>query len=397
MKPNGSQAQEDRSKQPRWRHWDRSQWHHQGPWRNWDHKAGGRFRATNKQRGKFFLRFFGLFGLMAVLILGGMGAFAFFLSHLFGGGGRMAALVWLGGCGLSLALPLLAGWLAFGVFRGVATPIADVVDAANTVAEGDLSVRIQEPRHGPDEFRRLATTFNRMTAELERLDQQRRNLTADVAHELRTPLHVIQGTLEGFLDGVYKPTADQVNILLDEMRLLTRLVEDLQLLSTVEAGELTLKVEPVDMHELLMDVATSFSGQMESAGVDLHIEVPEETGAVIVDADPERLDQIISNLVANALRYTPPGGKITLSAQPVEGGVRIMVKDSGEGIPESDLPYVFDRFWKGDRSRSRAGGTGSGLGLAICRNLVHAHGGVIRAESELGVGTTFTIELPIQK
>jgi signal transduction histidine kinase len=303
-------------------------------------------------------------------------------------------LVWVLGCGLSLALPLLAGGVALSVFRGVATPIADIMSAADDISEGDFSVRVPEPDHGPGEFRRLAVSFNRMTAELERLDRQRRNLTADVAHELRTPLHIIQGNLEGIIDGVYEPTADQINVLLDEIRLLTRLVEDLGLLTMVETGQLTLKVESVDIVELLADVRTSFSGQMDAAGVDLRVDVPGDAGGLTIQADPERLDQIISNLVANALRHTPGGGVITMAAKPEQDGIQILVEDSGEGIPDEDLPYIFDRFWKGDRSRSRIGGVGSGLGLTISRNLVRAHGGTIAVDSKIGVGTTFTIWLP---
>jgi two-component system OmpR family sensor kinase/two-component system sensor histidine kinase BaeS len=340
------------------------------------------------------MRFLGTFSLMVILVLGGMAAFAFFLSNWLDGGGRLAAMVWVVGCGLSLALPLLAGAVALSVFRGVATPIADIMSAADAVAEGDFSARVPEPERGPREFRRLAVSFNRMTAELERLDQQRRNLTADVAHELRTPLHIIQGNLEGILDGVYDATPDQVNTLLDEIRLLTRLVEDLQLLSTVEAGQLALKEEPVDIPELLADVSTSFSGQVAAAGIDLHVDIPEDTGGLVIDADPGRLDQIISNLVANALQHTQVGGALTLKAEPIDGGIRIVVKDSGEGISDEDIPFIFNRFWKGDRSRSRLDGSGSGLGLAISQNLVQAHGGTIGVESELGVGTTFTIELP---
>ena len=306
----------------------------------------------------------------------------------------MAAMVWVLGCGFSLALPLLAGGVALSVFRGIATPIADIMSAADAVADGDLSVRVPVPAHGPGDFHHLAVSFNRMTSELERLDLQRRSLTADVAHELRTPLHIIQGHLEGILDGVYEPTADQFNTLLDEIRLLTRLVEDLQLLSTVESGQLSLQVEPVDIIELLVDVSTSYSGQMEAAGVEFRVDNLEDKQTIEIDADPERLNQIISNLVANALHHTPRGGAITLGAQCEEDGIWISVTDTGEGIATEDLPYIFNRFWKGDRSRSRSGSTGSGLGLAICRNLVKAHGGEISVESQKGVGSTFTIMLP---
>jgi signal transduction histidine kinase len=376
------------------RGWDHKSWHDRAPMHHWDHKPPRWPVSSRVHRGKFFLRFLGMFSVIVVLVLGGMAAFAFILSNLVDGRGQLAALVWVLGCGLSLALPLLAGGVALSVFRGVATPIADIMSAADDISEGDFSVRVPEPDHGPGEFRRLAVSFNRMTAELERLDRQRRNLTADVAHELRTPLHIIQGNLEGIIDGVYEPTADQINVLLDEIRLLTRLVEDLGLLTMVETGQLTLKVESVDIVELLADVRTSFSGQMDAAGVDLRVDVPGDAGGLTIQADPERLDQIISNLVANALRHTPGGGVITLAAKPEQDGIQILVEDSGEGIPDEDLPYIFDRFWKGDRSRSRIGGVGSGLGLTISRNLVRAHGGTIAVDSKIGVGTTFTIWLP---
>jgi two-component system OmpR family sensor kinase/two-component system sensor histidine kinase BaeS len=369
---------------------------HTPPWRGWDHDPSHWSEFAKKQRGVFFLRFLGVFGLIVVLVLGGMAAFVILIAQLSeASGGRLASLIWISGCGLSLLLPLLAIGVAIGVFRGIATPIADVMSAAEAVAEGNLSVRVPSPKRGPSDFRRLADSFNHMIAELARLDQQRRNLTADVAHELRTPLHIIQGNLEGILDGVYEPKPEQINTLLDEIRILTRLVEDLQLLSTVEAGQLTLKIEPVDISELLTDISTSFSGQMEAAGLLLQVEVPENTGPIWINADPERLDQVISNLTANALKHTPEGGTITLAAHPFQNFIQIIVKDNGEGIPEEDLPFIFNRFWKGDRSRSRTASTGSGLGLAISRNLVQAHGGTIEVESKLGVGTTFKIKLPL--
>jgi two-component system OmpR family sensor kinase/two-component system sensor histidine kinase BaeS len=346
---------------------------------------------VRRKRGGLFFRFVGAFGCLTVLILGGMAALAFVLSHFFEGSGRMAVTLWFGGCGLVLALASLAGLLARRTFRDIAVPLADVMTAADTVAEGDLSVRVEEDK--PGEFGQLARSFNRMVGELERADQQRRNLTADVAHELRTPLHIIQGNLEGILDDVYKPTDEHIEAILEETRQLSRLVEDLRTLSLAEAGQLPLVWEPVNVAELLADVRTSFSGQAEAAGVDLRVEIGGELPSVTGDVG--RLDQVLGNLVANAVRHTPAGGAITLRVEPVEEGVRILVRDTGEGIPAEDLPYVFDRFWKGDRSRSRAGGAGSGLGLAIARQLVQAHGGTICVESEPGKGTTFAVELPV--
>ena len=340
---------------------------------------------------------------MVVLVLGGMAALAFLLSHLFGGDGQTAVIAWFGGCGLALALPLLAAGLAVRAFRGIATPLADVMTAADAIAEGDLGVRV--PVHGPGEFSRLAESFNNMAEELERADQQRRNLTADVAHELRTPLHIIQGNLEGVLDGVYEPTDEHIGATLDETRSLARLVDDLRTLSLAEAGQLRLVWEPVNVAELLADVCTSFSGQAEAAGIDLHVEPGlglsdrggENSALPEIIGDAGRLDQVISNLLANALRHTPSGGTITLHARPERDGVCILVRDTGEGIPPEDLPFIFDRFWRGDRSRSHAGGAGSGLGLPIARQLVQAHGGRIGVESQPGQGTTFTIELPTNR
>jgi signal transduction histidine kinase len=368
-----------------WGHRSRFDHRHWGPPRTWR-------RHHHPRRGPLFLRFVLIFGGMALLVVGGMAALANLLARLFGGGTQTTVLTWVGGCGLSLALPLLAGFLALRVFRGVATPLADVMAAADAVAAGDLSARVPVPEEGPDAFSNLARSFNRMAEALERSDQQRRNLTADVAHELRNPLHIIQGNLEGVLDGVYEPTEDHVAATLEETRLLARLVEDLRTLSLAEAGELPLRREAVDVAELLADVRTSFSGQAEAAGLDLRVEI--EGDPPTVAGDGGRLEQVLSNLVANAVRHTPAGGSIRLRAEGTGEGVRITVADTGQGISAEDLPYVFDRFWRGDRARSHAGGAGSGLGLAIARQLVEAHGGRIRVESEVGKGTTFTIELP---
>ena len=361
-------------------------------WRSPDHRHFGPYGFYQAGRRHRFL---------LVRFIAGALAFAFLLA-LFGGGlalllvgvSRLAqlspAVTWLLGCSLPLLAVglMLTGWR---VVRSIGTPIASIMVAADAVAQGDLSARA--PEVGKGEFGRLARSFNRMAASLEIAEQQRRNLTADVAHELRTPLHILQGNLEALQDGVYKPTQEQFEAMLEETHLLTRLVDDLQTLSLAEAGQLPLHFGPVRIDELLGDVATSFSGQADSAGIRLTIslDVPPDFS---IEADADRLDQVLSNLVGNALRHTSAGGAVELGAVSIPGGVRLVVKDNGEGIPADDLAFVFERFWRGDRARTRTGKAGSGLGLAIARQLVMAHRGTIEVESQPGEGTAFTIELP---
>jgi two-component system OmpR family sensor kinase/two-component system sensor histidine kinase BaeS len=365
-----------------------------------------------------FLRFAAIFGLLAVVALGSLALLTFFVVRLAGGDRHTAAALWLATCGLLLLFPLLTGWLGRRAFRGIATPLAHLMEGAERVAAGDLSVRV--PAGGRGEFAQLSGAFNHMVEELALADQRRRNLTADVAHELRTPLQIIQGNLEGILDGVYQPTPEHLEATLGETRLLARLVEDLRVLSQAEAGQLPMQWESVDVAELLADVATSFSGQAHTAGVRLAVEVAgqplaleangdghaslpalpaldaaggESAPPLAVRADYGRLEQVLGNLLANALRHTPVGGSVTLAAAAAADGVQIRVADTGEGIAAADLPFVFDRFWRSDRARTHTGGAGSGLGLAIARQLVQAHGGAISVESAPGQGTTFTIRL----
>lgn len=349
-------------------------------------------RHWQKRRG-MLLRFFSFFALMVLLVAGGMIILAQMITYWVGGSSETAVIVWIGGCGLALALPLLAVTIAIRTFRGVAAPLVAVMNAADTVAEGDLSVRVPE-FNGRNEFARLAKSFNNMTEELERADRQRRNLTADVAHELRTPLHIIQGNLEGILDGVYEPTQEHIEATLDETRLLARLVQDLHTLSLADAGQLPLTREPVSVADLLADVVTSFSGQAEVAGIVLCKETDNLPDNLHVIGDAGRLDQVLSNLVANALRHTQSGGTITLSARALADTIQIVVADTGEGIAAEDVPFIFDRFWRGDRARTHTGGTGGGLGLAIARQLIQAHNGHIEVTSQIHRGTTFTISLP---
>lgn len=349
-------------------------------------------RKWGRRPRRLFLRFMLIFGLLSLLLTGGMASVITLIVRLLGGETGVGRLAFVASCGISFALPALAFLVALRAWRGIATPLADLMNAADSVAEGDLTVRV--PERGPGDFDQLARSFNRMAGELERAEQQRRQMTADIAHELRTPLHIIQGNLEGVLDGVYQPDADHITATLGETRLLARLIDDLRTLSLAEAGQLPLRLESVDVAELLADVETSFSGQAEAAQIDLRVEVP--TGPLTITADAGRLDQVIGNLVVNALRHTDPGGSITLRAASNGEGVRITVEDTGVGIPAEDLPYIFDRFWRGDRSRTHVDGVGGGLGLAIARQLIKSHGGQIDVRSTIGEGTTFTIDLPVE-
>jgi two-component system sensor histidine kinase BaeS len=285
------------------------------------------------------------------------------------------------------AFALLVG---LGLSRLMSAPLTALAAATRTVAAGDFSVRV--PSHYPGEMGELAAAFNQMAEELARADELRRNLTADVAHELRTPLSVIRGKLEGVLDGVYPATPDHLAPVLEETKLLTHLVEDLRLLALAEAGRLDLERQPLDVGDLLRDAQVNFNPQAADRGITLALDLP--SGLPPVVADRRRVAQILGNLLTNALRHTPQGGCVTLSAATVESAVEVSVADTGAGIPPEDLPYIFERFWRGDKSRSRAGG-GSGLGLAIAKQLVEMHGGAIRVQSTPGAGSAFAFTLPL--
>lgn len=297
---------------------------------------------------------------------------------------------WLLLCGAPVVVVLVLFIIVINLYLRFGKPLESMFNAIDSVAEGNLSARV--PENKSDMFSELFAHFNKMVADLERSDKQRRNLTSDIAHELRTPLHIIQGNLEGIIDGVYKPTREHINNTLDETRLLARLVEDLQTLSLAEAGELPLHPTRFLLADLTADLTTSFSAQAASQGVDLVVHNADADQTV--SADYDRLNQVLSNLISNALRHTPKGGKISIETESISGGersARIRIKDTGSGIPPDDLPFIFDRFWRGDKSR--AGRTHSGLGLAISKQLVLAHKGTIDVESEPGSGTVFTIEL----
>ncbi len=290
------------------------------------------------------------------------------------------------GAGLALATILIT--LAAFFSSRISTPLRQLDAAARSMAAGNLQVRVQPGL--VREVADLARSFNQMADTLEDADRQRRQLTADVAHELRTPLSIIKGRLEGIQDGVYRAEAEQIAGLLDKVELLERLVEDLRLLALADAGQLALHLESVDPARLLEDARASFAHQAEERQVDVRVEVeavPELT------ADPQRIAQVLGNLLSNALRHTPPGGVVTLAARAGPSEALFEVRDTGAGIAPEDLPRIFDRFYRADPSRTRSSG-GAGLGLAIARRIVEAHGGRIWAESTPGQGATVRFTLP---
>jgi two-component system, OmpR family, sensor histidine kinase BaeS len=282
------------------------------------------------------------------------------------------------------------------LMRRVVDPLSEVIAAAACVSNGDLSTRVSlRQRH--DDLYALSSSFNQMASSLERSDQERRAMLADVAHELRTPLTVLRGRLEGIVDGVYPVDEAHIAPALEEVYLLERLVDDLRLLTLAEARQLPLDIREFDLAALAEKSAVTFSAEAEEHSIRLSTQVlPGETGAppsMKVNADPQRVEQVIGNLVGNALRYVPNGGKVTISVIQSTHTIRLAVSDNGPGLPEADLPFVFDRFWRGEKARSRSAG-GAGLGLSIARQLVAVMGGEVGAQNLVGGGFEIWFDLP---
>lgn len=275
------------------------------------------------------------------------------------------------------------------LFLQIIRPLRSLAAAACGIEQGDLSQRAWVGDR--DEVGHVALTFNQMADRLQRYAAERQNMIADIAHELRTPLSVIQSNLEAMLDGVLSATPAELASLHQETLLLNRLIGDLRTLSLAEAGQLRLEKRAVRPAELIRQVVERMSLRAEEKRLTLQANA--DDGVPAIQADPERLTQVVTNLVDNAMRYTPPGTRITVSASSVSGGVEVSVADTGPGIPPEDLPHIFDRFWWAEKSRNRALG-GSGLGLAIVKQLVEAHGGHIHVESQMGAGARFVIQLP---
>jgi two-component system sensor histidine kinase BaeS len=309
------------------------------------------------------------------------------LSALIGGlmfrdeGQRGGAFIPIG-----LVLVILAVILVARAGRRFAAPVAHVMEAADRVAGGDYEVRVRE--RGPREVQRLGRAFNEMTERLGTNEDRRRQLLADVTHELRTPLSVIHANLEAILDGLYPMDEAQLRSVLEETEVMSRLLDDLQTLSTAEAGALRLHREPVEPRELIDGVIASFSLLAGEKGIRVQARIGEDLP--VLDVDRLRIGEVLSNLLANAIRHTPADGEIVVAAATTDAGVGFSVSDTGPGIPPDQLAHVFDRFSHAPDS------PGLGLGLAIAKSLVEAHGGDIGAESG-PAGTTITFTRPLRR
>jgi two-component system, OmpR family, sensor histidine kinase BaeS len=295
-----------------------------------------------------------------------------------------------GAAGLAAVLALLTG---VAVARRITRPVERIIAVTRAMGRGERAARVGDIA-APGELRELATAFDQMADTRDRQDQLRRDLVADVAHELRTPVAVLQAGHEALLDGITEPTPDQLASLRDEVLRLARMVGDLQTLAAADAAALHLTRRPCDLADIAAAAADSLAGRFETAGITLERRLT----AVGIDADPRWLHQVITNLLTNALKFTPAGGRVTIAAEPADvtdakdaKQAVLTVTDTGTGIPVDELPRIFDRFWRG---RQAAQLSGSGIGLAVAAELARAHDGQLTARSQLGVGTELTLTLP---
>jgi len=294
-------------------------------------------------------------------------------------------LLW--GALLAIAIALI---FTFFISRRISAPVKAVTNAAQRLGQGDLSQRVQTKEKG--EIGELANTFNSMAANLERSEQLRRNMIADTAHELRTPLSNLNGYLEAIRDGLVKADESTIRSLNEEASLLSQLVDELQELSLAEAGELKLNCHVENINKIVTQAAAMRQELADAKGISLKIELTDISPQANIDS--RRIIQLLLNLIDNSIRHTPDGGTITIATKKFDERIEISVGDTGEGIPAEDLPNVFERFYRVDKSRTRATG-GTGLGLTIAKRIVEAHGGEIQVQSELGKGSSFAFSLPI--
>lgn len=290
------------------------------------------------------------------------------------------------GGGLALAVALLISWF---LSRRILSPVQSIIQATEGLSRGDLSQRVMIADKG--ELGTMATAFNSMAGELEHSRKLQHNMIADIAHELRTPLSNINGYLEAVQDGVVKPDMPTINTLTEETRLLSRLVNDLQELSLAEIGELRLQKTRSDIRDVIQQSIRAIGRHARTKGIKIKAVLGQSLP--LVNIDIQRMGQVFNNLLENAVTHSENGDTITVKAEHLSGFVEISIEDTGEGMPEAELKYVFDRFYRVDKSRSRHTG-GSGLGLSIVKGLVEAHGGTIRVSSTVGKGTIFTFKIP---
>lgn len=292
---------------------------------------------------------------------------------------------------IAIALAGLVGLLlTYFLSRSILRPVDELILAARAMEKGDLSQRVAV--RGKGELGELARAFNAMAEGLTRLEQLRQNMVTDVAHELRTPLSNVRGYLEALRDGVVEPTPETIASVYEEAMLLNRLVDDLQELALVEAGQLKLVCQPVNICEVIGKAVLALKSQANEKEIILATDLPDDLP--LVEADAERLGQVLRNLLKNAIVNTPPGGDITIQARTVDSQVEVSVQDNGLGISAEHLPYVFERFYRADQSRARSTG-GAGLGLSIVKQLVEAQGGQVAIDSQVDSGTRVSFTSPI--
>lgn len=346
--------------------------------------VGVEFQSVWKGSGGHFVRQAGWNAILLVLSIVILGAVTGYF--VIGEGGFSESRDGPPAASVLLAIPFgLALWLTYRSLLITAVVIGEVMSASARIAEGDYSTRL-EPSGYPD-VRNLISTFNAMTERLESLEHQRRMLLADIAHELRNPLAIIRGKVEGIIDGVYPPTSETVSPLNEEISQMARLLDDLQTLSLAESGALALRPEPIYLASFMSEVSAAWRLRIESAGLTLLVAAKGDREVV---ADPFRLRQVIENLVSNAIRHTPVGGTIKAETTVGVHTARIDIIDTGSGIDPEVLPYIFDRFTKA------ADSGGSGLGLGVARRLIEAHGGRLTAWSSPGQGTRMAIAIPVR-
>ena len=290
---------------------------------------------------------------------------------------------------LGAVLALIAALLiTLFLSKRLSAPIHALTVATGRIGAGDFTAKVNSA--GSDEVAELVTNFNSMATELSQAEERRRNLIADVAHELRTPVGDIRAYLEAIHDGLMEPNKSNLDSIYEDITLLSRLINDLQLVATADSGRLGLVRQPEDISQVVSNVITTVRLQLDSKKITIKLDLPKLPQ---IEIDAQRISQVLRNLLDNALRHTPSGGEITVSIHENSGSIEVSVSDTGEGIPADDLPHVFERFFRVDKSRARHTG-GSGLGLTIAKRLIEAHGGKIRVQSEVGKGSTFTFTIP---